>query len=160
MSNINEFTFSQDPEYIITQALKLFGSNDKSIIANVLELFIGTEKRIHSHACLLFSTENEKFINCLAERYKIDYYDLNGSEYEYMYIFCRDREKFGFDNTQPLPIYGVMPFNVFSNNRNYENFNGLILEDFLGVRFGIECHYNDKVILQYAIKLDNYKGVK
>ena len=123
MNKINQFTFSQNPEYIMNTALDVFGDDPCSRS----EYFV-------------FSTENEKFIDYLVELYsnRIGYYILDG----YEYVLRGRRNTMGIDSLEPLPVYGIISYMDLTNGKAYKTQRTPFFENILTYKFGIECHYN------------------
>ena len=104
MSKINQFTFSDDPEYILEQGLSLFTVEKKQI-------------NCREDAIFMISIVNKKFINLIDERYDIQFFcEVQDDNELYDSMLCRFETKI---SEEIKPIFAVVKYDDIIEGRDY-----------------------------------------
>ena len=143
MNNLNRFTFSQDPAYMIELALQ---HGAKKSVDNI----------ISDGTLMMISTANEKFIDYCNDNYDVKFYERiiihSRDWFEYL---RNDMELYGYD----LPIYGfIKSIDLLKglrcpNSRHRADEFSRVLRDI----FKIECYLCPESEMSFGYQMTHYK---
>ena len=125
MNKINQFTFSDEPEYILEQAMAVFEENE----------YVNYDSGI-----FIISIENKSFIDFIEKRFGVKLYCTIRTHTNWMYnqiMLTRDYRRIPVKT--PLPIFAVIDCDVITGNRKY--IATTVSFDNELFKYGIEAYY-------------------